>query len=157
MHLQLKDTGGVRIVRALKDSAAEAAGLKPNDIVLSLDGMEFDSNKKLIEAIRAHAPGDKVQIRILRDGAELAIRATLGAVTMREWIPRFFASGQGKYIDWLMRDHAIAVLPAVSSLRARRELAKESHAAKPMSGSAIRCSTATRQSIHTMQSESTRS
>jgi tetratricopeptide (TPR) repeat protein/CHAT domain-containing protein len=131
-RLQLK--GGVRIVRALKDSAAEAAGLNADDIVLSLDGTEVDSSQKMIEAIQAHAPGDKVQIHILRDGTELAVTATLGAITIREWIPRFLASGEGKSIAWLARDHAITVLPAVSSLNALRTLAKESHASEAFIG-----------------------
>jgi tetratricopeptide (TPR) repeat protein/CHAT domain-containing protein len=133
-RLQFKDAGGVRIVRALKDGAAEAAGLKPDDIVLSLDGMEFDSYQKLIAAVQAHAPGDKVQIHFLRDGAELAVTVALGAITIREWIPRFLASGEGKNVDWLIRDHAITVLPAVSSLRALRALAKESHASETFIG-----------------------
>jgi CHAT domain-containing protein len=133
-RLQLKEAGGVLIVRVVPDSAAEAAGLKPDDIVLSVDGVEFSSYRKLSEAIQAHAPGDKVQIDILRDGAERAVTATLGAVTIREWIPRFLASGEGKNIDWLTRDHAITVLPAVSSLRALRELARESHASEAYVG-----------------------
>jgi CHAT domain-containing protein/tetratricopeptide (TPR) repeat protein len=134
MYLKLKDAGGVRIVRVFPDSAAEAAGLKPDDIVLSLDGMEFDSYQKLIEAIQAHARGDKLQIRILRDRAKLAVPAVLGAITLRERIPRFLAGGEGKSIDWLTRDHATTVLPAVSSLRALRVLAKESHASEPYIG-----------------------
>jgi CHAT domain-containing protein/tetratricopeptide (TPR) repeat protein len=132
-RLQLKDAG-VRIVRPLKDSAAEAAGLKPDDIVLSLDGVELASYQKLIEAIQAHAPGDKVQIKILRDGAELALTATLGAITIREWIPRFLRNVEGESITWLARKYAITVLPAVSSLKALRELAKQSHASEAYIG-----------------------
>jgi tetratricopeptide (TPR) repeat protein len=37
-------------------------------------------------------------------------------------------------VAWLARKHAIAVLPAVSSLKALRELAKESHATEPYIG-----------------------
>ena len=35
---------------------------------------------------------------------------------------------------WLVRDHAITVLPSVSSLKALRRLAKESHATRPLIG-----------------------
>jgi tetratricopeptide (TPR) repeat protein/CHAT domain-containing protein len=133
-RLQLKEAGGVRIVRVVPGSAAEAAGLKQDDIVLLLDGVEFSSYQKVSEAIKAHAPGDKVQINILRDGTERAFAATLGAFTIHEWIPRFLANGEGKSIAWLARDHAITVLPAVSSLKALRELAKESHASEPYIG-----------------------
>jgi CHAT domain-containing protein len=37
-------------------------------------------------------------------------------------------------VDWVARKHAITVLPAVSSLKALRELAKESHANEPYIG-----------------------
>jgi CHAT domain-containing protein/tetratricopeptide (TPR) repeat protein len=37
-------------------------------------------------------------------------------------------------VAWLARKHAITVLPAVSSLKALRELAKQSHASKPYIG-----------------------
>jgi tetratricopeptide (TPR) repeat protein/CHAT domain-containing protein len=133
-HFKLTGNGGVGIIQVAQDGAAQAAGLKPLDIVLSLDGAEYANNRKLIAAIQAHAPGTKVQIRILRDGSELTVTATLGATTIREWMPRFLANGEGKNVDWLARNHAITVLPAVSSLKALRALAKESHASEPFIG-----------------------
>jgi CHAT domain-containing protein/tetratricopeptide (TPR) repeat protein len=42
--------------------------------------------------------------------------------------------GDYRYVSWLARKHAITVLPAVSSLKALRELAKESHASEPYIG-----------------------
>jgi CHAT domain-containing protein/Tfp pilus assembly protein PilF len=42
--------------------------------------------------------------------------------------------GDYKEVAWLARQHAITVLPAVSSLKALRELAKESHASEPYIG-----------------------
>jgi CHAT domain-containing protein len=47
-------------------------------------------------------------------------------------IPASFADY--KDVSWLARKHAITVLPAVSSLKALRELAKESHASEPYIG-----------------------
>lgn len=43
-------------------------------------------------------------------------------------------SGDHRDIRWLARDHAITVLPAVSSLKALRQVAKPSAASKPMIG-----------------------
>ena len=37
-------------------------------------------------------------------------------------------------VAWLTRNHAITLLPAVSSLKALRELAKKSHASEPYIG-----------------------
>jgi CHAT domain-containing protein len=47
-------------------------------------------------------------------------------------LPQAFADYRG--VAWLARKHAITVLPAVSSLRSLRELAKQSRAAEPYIG-----------------------
>jgi CHAT domain-containing protein/tetratricopeptide (TPR) repeat protein len=44
------------------------------------------------------------------------------------------ASGDYKSATWIIRDHAITVLPAVSSLKALRRVARPSTAARPMIG-----------------------
>ena len=44
------------------------------------------------------------------------------------------ASGDQRSAAWLMRDHALTVLPAVSSLKALRRVARPSAATKPMIG-----------------------
>jgi tetratricopeptide (TPR) repeat protein/CHAT domain-containing protein len=133
-HLQLTGNSGVRIFKVIPDTAAEAAGLRPDDIVLSFDGVEYATSQTLVAGIQVHPPGARVQIQILRNAADLTVTATLGATTIREWIPRFLANGEGKKVDWLARKHAITVLPAVSSLKALRALAKESHASEAFIG-----------------------
>ncbi|MBO0756510.1 MAG: CHAT domain-containing protein, partial [Bradyrhizobiaceae bacterium] len=47
-------------------------------------------------------------------------------------LPQAFADFRD--VAWLARKHAIAILPAVSSLKALRELAKQSHAGEPYIG-----------------------
>ena len=44
------------------------------------------------------------------------------------------ANGDNKSAAWLVRDHALTVLPAVSSLKALRRVARPSAATKPMIG-----------------------
>ncbi len=44
------------------------------------------------------------------------------------------ASGDEKSVAWLIRDHALTVLPSVSSLKALRRVSRPSAAAKPMIG-----------------------
>ncbi len=44
------------------------------------------------------------------------------------------ANGDNKSAAWLIRDHALTVLPAVSSLKALRRVARPSAASKPMIG-----------------------
>jgi len=133
-RLRLNADNGVRIVSVMPDTAAASVDLKPEDIVLSLDGVKITTAQQLFEAIQSRAPGTSVQIGILRGDSERVIAVTLGASTIREWIPRFLANGEGKNIDWLIRDHTITVLPSVYSLKALRQLAKQSGASEPYIG-----------------------
>jgi hypothetical protein len=50
--------------------------------------------------------------------------------------PDTAASGDDAFrrIAWLVRKHALTVLPSVSSLKALRQLAKDSHAGRAMIG-----------------------
>lgn len=132
--LKLQADRGVRIVKPVPNGPAEAVGLKPDDILLSVDEKDVTSSQAATERIRAHAPGSAVGIRVLRNGSEVALTATLDASTLHEWIPRFLGDAEGKKVNWLAREHAITVLPAVSSLKALRQYAKQSHASDPYIG-----------------------
>jgi CHAT domain-containing protein/tetratricopeptide (TPR) repeat protein len=132
--LKLPAEQGVTIVKVTPKGPAEAAGLKPDDILLSIDGEDFGAVQKVVDAIQAHAQGSKVQLHLLREGVELEATATLSSRTVRDWIPRLLAGNAGRSVDWLVRDHAITVLPAVSSIKALRAFAKQSHASEPYIG-----------------------
>ena len=62
-----------------KDSPAEAAGLKENDIITHVDGDEISSSSDLVNKIATYTPGDKVTLSVYRQGEtqELAIHVTL--------------------------------------------------------------------------------
>jgi CHAT domain/PDZ domain len=132
--LNLPAGRGVAIGAVVPSGAAEQAGLKPGDILLSIDGEHSISAEQVTNAIRARAPGSKVQLRVLRAGAELQITGTLTGKTLRVWIPHLLGIDEGKHIKWLARDHALSVLPSVSSLKALRQLGKESHASRTLIG-----------------------
>jgi Tol biopolymer transport system component len=66
--------GGVR-----EGSPADQAGLEAGDIIVSLGGMEVADLYGLTDALRAHKPGDTVQIEWLRDGEEMSAETTLGS------------------------------------------------------------------------------
>jgi len=50
--------------------AAKRAGVKPNDIVLSIAGINqpMTESQLLVNLIRSTKPGDVIQIEVLRDG-----------------------------------------------------------------------------------------
>ncbi|MCX7641953.1 MAG: trypsin-like peptidase domain-containing protein [Elusimicrobiales bacterium] len=70
--------GGI-INKVYKDSPAEKAGLKRGDIVVSIDGGEVEDDEDLVLRIYYRNPGDKVEIKYVRDGKEYATTAVLGA------------------------------------------------------------------------------
>ncbi|WP_063773337.1 S1C family serine protease, partial [Streptacidiphilus jiangxiensis] len=60
---------------------ADKAGLKPGDIITSLDGVIIDSGPTLVSEIWAHHPGDKVSVTYTRNGQTHTTTLTLGSRT----------------------------------------------------------------------------
>ena len=60
------------------DSPASTAGLKEGDIILELNGEKITGNNTLVTVLRNYSPGDKVSLKILRNGKEMSLEATLG-------------------------------------------------------------------------------
>ena len=58
-------------------SAAAKAGLQEGDILLRVDGVDLSSGRDLGELIAELEPGAKIQLTVLKDGAEQAIDVTL--------------------------------------------------------------------------------
>jgi serine protease Do len=59
-------------------SPAEKAGLRQGDIVTSLDGQRIDSANSLEDLLVTKAPGDVVQLEVLRAGDTITLSLTLG-------------------------------------------------------------------------------
>lgn len=70
------DDEGIDIKSILPGSAADKAGLKRGDRLLTLDGRWTDSLHDLYDAASHVAPGNKVVVRIKRDGKELNLEVT---------------------------------------------------------------------------------
>jgi regulator of sigma E protease len=60
-------------------SAAEAATLRPGDRIVAAGGTSVQSWQELVALIQAR-PGDAMTMRVLRDGAEIALPITIGVV-----------------------------------------------------------------------------
>ena len=59
------------------DSAAQKAGLQENDIILEFDSQKITVENSLAKIIIKYNPGDKVVLKILRNGQEKIIQAVL--------------------------------------------------------------------------------
>jgi len=59
-------------------SPAEATGLKEGDIILEFNGEKITTENSLAKIIMKYNPGDKVILKILRDGKERSFEVALG-------------------------------------------------------------------------------
>ena len=68
---------GVIVLSVVEGSAAEEAGLQAGDVIVSLDGEPVASVGDFLSALRRRAPGDTIELGVLRDGQEQTLSATL--------------------------------------------------------------------------------
>lgn len=78
MAKQYNYPAGVGIDTVTRGSAAEAAGLKPKDIILEMDGVKVTTDTSLVNELMKHKVGDSVKLKIWRDGSTLTVPVTLG-------------------------------------------------------------------------------
>ncbi|HZL09920.1 MAG TPA: Do family serine endopeptidase [Prolixibacteraceae bacterium] len=68
---------GVFISTVQSGGAAELAGIKDNDVIISVDGADVNSTAELQQQINKHRPGDKVAIVVKRDNKRKPFNVTL--------------------------------------------------------------------------------
>ena len=73
----LNKAEGVVIQEVVKGGAAEIAGLKNGDVILSVDGKEVNESNELQSYVAQHHPGDKVELKIFREGKTFEKTVTL--------------------------------------------------------------------------------
>src|SRR6266498_3460644 len=71
-------------------SAAERAGLQPGDVIVGADGQPVDRVSTLQRIVRNHAPGENVEIDVMRYGQKKSFRVRLQEL---EEAPRVAAAG----------------------------------------------------------------
>ncbi|MFF8727797.1 S1C family serine protease [Streptomyces sp. NPDC015171] len=69
---------GVAVVSVRAGGAADAAGLRPNDIVTRLGEEPITTITSLSEALAAQKPGQRTKVTYERDGVEKTVEVTLG-------------------------------------------------------------------------------
>ncbi len=76
--LDLADGAGVLVSSVLDDSPAEEAGLEEGDVIVAFAGKTIEDTGDLAKAVRKTAPGDEVEMSILRDGQAKTLTVTVG-------------------------------------------------------------------------------
>ncbi len=74
--LKLPSPNGVAVVEVTKDSAAEKAGVKANDVIVQFDGENVRSTQQLTRLVRETAPARSVKMVVMRDGKRMELDVT---------------------------------------------------------------------------------
>jgi serine protease Do len=103
---------GVQIQSITKESAAEKAGLKENDIITKVDDKKIEEPDDLSAAIQKHKPGEKVTITYLRDKKEAKVTAEL---TKWKGVTSWGLGGDNKFKMDMGAMHFDKVMPRVTT------------------------------------------
>ena len=66
-----------KTVAVVPGSPADKAGIEENDIIMEVDGILLDDTHPLATVLHKKAVGDSVTLKVLHDGAEKTVNATL--------------------------------------------------------------------------------
>lgn len=69
---------GAGIEEVTRGGAAEAAGLKPGDVIVEANGIKITTNDDLIAELEKHKVGESIKLKIWREGQYTTIPVTLG-------------------------------------------------------------------------------
>jgi serine protease Do/serine protease DegQ len=75
--LNIANTQGVLVSQVTEGSAAANAGIKPGDVITSINGQNIKSNSELRNAIGLSRVGDKLDVALIRDRKPIRLTATI--------------------------------------------------------------------------------
>lgn len=85
----MREVRGVGITQVIKDSPAEKAGLKKDDVIVRFEGDSVTSVRKLNRLVSEVAPDQTVKLGISRGGGEQEVAVTIGkrndSMNAMEW------------------------------------------------------------------------
>jgi Do/DeqQ family serine protease len=73
----LKSTRGVLVARVNDGGAAELAGVQSGDVIVSVAGVDVNSTSELMEQVGRHRPGDKIDIKVIRENKDKTLAVVL--------------------------------------------------------------------------------
>jgi len=79
--LHIAQDSGVVVSQVQPGSAAEKAGIKPGDVILTINGQPVTSNSALSSTIGIMRVGSQVSIGLVRDGKPMSVTAVIGKAT----------------------------------------------------------------------------
>jgi carboxyl-terminal processing protease len=83
VQIKIED-GKIVVVEPIKDSPADKAGIKPDDVIVKIndykvkDNVEQEDLQEAVKEIVKHKPGTKIKIGIKRGDKDMTIEVTVG-------------------------------------------------------------------------------
>ncbi len=74
----LKETGGVLVADVIDGTPAQKAGLEDGDVILGIEGEDVRTANELSRRVASFPPGEKIQLRVQRDGKIRNMTVKLG-------------------------------------------------------------------------------
>jgi membrane-associated protease RseP (regulator of RpoE activity) len=70
--------GGALVTDVVNGGPAERADLRRGDIIVEINGQPLSEGENVAEMIQKYKPGDKVELRVIRDGRSQVFTVKLG-------------------------------------------------------------------------------
>lgn len=73
LGVELTADEGIILIEIIKDSPAHKAGIKPGDVLKSIDGKEVLDMNTLRPVLYKYRPGDKAKVKLMRNGENIEL------------------------------------------------------------------------------------
>ncbi len=90
--LGMKSAHGMLITEVYDKTPAKSAGLRPGDVVLSLNGEAVEDNDHYLQLLRNHTQGERIRLELLRNGK--SVQQDLRAVAFSPDLARQLAEAR---------------------------------------------------------------
>jgi len=85
---KIKDQKGALVSGIIANSPADKAGLKRGDLIIGLDGKPVADPVSLRNMVASLSPGTKIELKIIRETAELSLSVTLAELNEKSPVKR---------------------------------------------------------------------
>jgi serine protease DegQ len=75
--LRVETDTGVLVLEVVPGGPAERAGMRPGDVIVSVNGDSVDTVEAVLGVLRARRPGDRVRVEVIRRGQRQTFEVTL--------------------------------------------------------------------------------
>ncbi len=94
-HFGVKEREGVLVADVMKGGPAEAAGLRPGDVIVEFNGGPIKEVPELQRRVAAVSPGQAVRLTVIRDGKPVRLNVKIGEMPSDEPKPALAEDDEG--------------------------------------------------------------